>query len=188
MSATLSDQLSRHGVVVTWESLIAPLLVAVGRRWESTGQGIEIEHLVSDCVVAVLRRHQPDCDDTRRPVLLACAPDDQHTLALHAVAVGLAERGVPSRMLGASMPADALAAAVRQVRPSAVMLWSQTSATGSSAPIVALPVSRPPSALVVGGPGWPADLPHGARLATSLGAALDLLDSNASGQALASLG
>lgn len=188
LTGALTEHLGRHGVVPTWEGLIAPLLVSVGQRWEKTGEGVEVEHLVSDCVSAALTRHQPGCADAGRPVLLACAPDDLHTLPLQAVGAGLAERGVASRMLGASVPADALAAATRHLRPSAVMLWSQTPATGGPDPIAALPVTRPATVVVVGGPGWRTDLPAVARRASSLGAALDLLDVASSAQALASSG
>jgi hypothetical protein len=104
------------------------------------------------------------------------------------VAAGLAERGVATRVLGPAVPGEALAAAVNRLRPPALLVWSQTRATGSLALLSQLPVTRPPALVVLGGPGWPEALPPGVRFAASLGAALDLLDLEPVGQALASSG
>ncbi len=41
----------------------------------------------------------------------------------------LTGQGIPARMLGASVPAIALAAAAQRIRPAAVVLWSQASRT-----------------------------------------------------------
>jgi DNA-binding transcriptional MerR regulator/methanogenic corrinoid protein MtbC1 len=184
----VGEQLRQHGVLRAWEQVLVPVLVSVGARWEATGEGVEVEHLLSDCVAAALRRYAPDCVPGPRPVLLACAPDDLHTLPLHAVAAALAERGHASRVLGAAVPASALQAAVRRTGPAALVVWSQTRATGDSALLTDLPVTRPPTALVVGGPGWPAALPERVSRADSLGAALDLVGRALSGEALASSG
>jgi hypothetical protein len=91
-----------------------------------------------------------------------------HTLPLHAVAAGLAERGIPSRMLGARLPVDALVAAVRRSGPPAVMIWSHDDITGDPAVLTAVPSLRPAPFLAVGGPGWPAELPHGVTRVTDL--------------------
>ena len=54
----------------------------------------------------------------RRPaILLACADEEQHSLPLEALAAALAETGVPSRLLGARVPPDALARRGRADRP-----------------------------------------------------------------------
>ena len=93
-------------MVPTWEHVLRPVLAAAGARWAATGEGVEVEHLLSECVTLALREAAAgEALTERRPVLLACAPEDQHALPLHAVAAGLAERGVASRVLGGSMPA-----------------------------------------------------------------------------------
>jgi len=179
VTSMLRDQILRHGVLHTWEHVLRPVLVAVGARWAATGEGIEVEHLLSDCSAAVLRA----TGETRsqvaghRPVLLACAPEDQHALPLHALAAGLAERGVASRTLGASLPAAALRSAVRRTGPAAVFLWSQLPASADQALLDSLPVTRPPTAVVVGGPGWrPENTPARATLALDLPHAVALVE------------
>lgn len=184
----VADQLAEHGVVATWDAVIVPLLVAVGLRWARTGEGVEVEHLVSESISLALRGAVPFPAATPRTVLLASAPDDLHTLPLYAVAAGLAESGVCSRVLGAAVPAEALQAAVRRTTPAAVLLWSQTATTGDVSVLTSLPTLRPATAVVVGGPGWPDALPSHVTRADTLGAALDLLGQARSGQALASSG
>jgi hypothetical protein len=64
-------------------------------------------------------------------------------------------------MLGARLPVDALVAAVRRSGPPAVMLWSHDDITGDPEVLTAVPALRPAPCLVVGGPGWPMELPPG---------------------------
>lgn len=153
---TVREQLGRRGLVPTWDDVLRPALVAVGERWAETGQGVEVEHLLAACVSRVLSELAAACPEppSGRPVLLAGAPGEQHALPLHAMAAGLAERGISSRMLGADLPAQALAAAVRRTGPSVLFVWAHRQSTAGAEALGALPDLRPPVALVVGGPGW----------------------------------
>lgn len=182
MTRIVAEELASQGVVRTWEQVLAPVLVAAGARWASTGEGVEVEHLLSDCVAAALRQHARGATEPAggRPVLLACAPDDQHSLPLHALSAGLAERGTASRVLGAAMPTEALHAAVRRTGPAVLFVWSQLRATADVAALTSLPLTRPPTALLVGGPGWDVQqLPDRVGAAAGLAHAVELV-----GQAL----
>ncbi len=173
---TVRDQLDRHGLVATWDDIVRPVLVAAGQRWAETGEGVEVEHLLADCLSRLLQERTAQCEEQpgRRPVLLACAPGEQHALPLQAVAAGLAERGISSRMLGADLPADALAAAVRRTGPAVLFVWAQRRSPQGLRALDALPDLRPPVALVVGGPGWlEQPLPASAAPVTGLGHAVD---------------
>ena len=175
----LREQLTCHGVQPTWDHILRPVLVAVGVRWAQTGEGVEVEHLLSDCAVIALRSvGEGVCDRPgRRPVLLACAPEEQHALPLHALAAGLAERGIATRTLGQAMPAFALEAAVRRMGPAALFVWSQARDTATVSMLEALPVTRPATVLLVGGPGWAVDqLPDRVSLAEDLPQAIALVE------------
>lgn len=152
----LTDALQRRGVVPTWTELIVPVLVEMGGRYERHGGCVAVEHLFTECVHTALSAviSRPRRWDGYPPVLLACLDQEQHSLALHAVGAALAEIGCPSRILGASVPADALAFAARQLAPRAVFIWAQSPATARLADLNALPRRRPPTPIVVGGPGW----------------------------------
>ena len=107
----VSDQIAQRGVTATWDQLCVPVLVGLGQRWAATGQGVEVEHLLSDAVLAALRLSTARIREPAnpRPVLLACAEEEQHVLPLHALAAALSERRVAARVLGARVPRDALA-------------------------------------------------------------------------------
>lgn len=172
----LRASLATDGVLPTWESLLRPVLVDLGERWAATGDGVDAEHLVSDCAGLALRewglRHVPPLGST--PALLACAPRDRHSLPLFALAAALAERQVGARVLGATVPAKALADAVRRIGPGAVFIWSQLPETADPASVTELPRMRPAPLVLLGGAGWGfAPLPAGAQASDSFADAVE---------------
>ncbi|HVE64437.1 MAG TPA: MerR family transcriptional regulator [Mycobacteriales bacterium] len=170
--------LRSSGVIDTWDHLVCPVLRAIGDRWAATGEGVEVEHLLAEAVVGALRvtrdRFSPAA--IARPVLLCAAAGEGHSLPLHALATALAERGVPARMLGAAVPDRAVLSAVRRTGAAAVFLWSHVPATARAALFADLPITRPPTVVLVGGPGWdPERLPLQATYAHDLGEAVHLV-------------
>lgn len=152
----LTESIETDGVPRTWDEVIRPVLGAIAQRWTHTGTSIEIEHLLYECVLATLIRATPlvtaPCNP--RPVLLAGTPGEQHTLPLHALVATLAARGIGTRMLGPSLPADALASAIRKLAPAAVVLWAQLPRNADPALLTCLPRARQRSRLFAAGPGW----------------------------------
>jgi DNA-binding transcriptional MerR regulator len=146
---------AEHGVIPTWTELLCPVLVAVGERWAATGEGVEVEHLLAETAGSALRSvsRAPE-PPNGRPVLLACAPEEQHNLPLAALAAALAERGIGARLLGGGLPLAALRAAVRRTGPAALMVWSQATTSADVQVLDALPVLRPAVAVLAGGVGW----------------------------------
>lgn len=177
--STFRATLTRSGVVATWQQVLLPVLQAVGARWEATGVGVDVEHLVSDCAATALRAHAAEAVAGTTPgarlVLLACADGERHALPLSALAGALGERGVPSRVLGADVPREALAAAVRRIGPAGVFVWSSLPGTGDVALVESVPVTRPATTVVLGGPGWPTELPRTARRVHDLPGAVEEL-------------
>ncbi|MFF4130641.1 MerR family transcriptional regulator [Streptomyces mirabilis] len=169
---TVGDQLAslvaRYGVVLAWDEVMVPTLHAVGRKWESSGDRyVEVEHLLSWHISRALHRATAPVGPVGSPaaaagpVVLACVPGEQHSLALEALHAGLVELGLPTRMFGAAVPTEALTAAVRRLGPKAVLLWAQTRSTAD------LPLARHVAdtrwgvkgarghpAVLLGGPGW----------------------------------
>jgi MerR family transcriptional regulator, light-induced transcriptional regulator len=159
----INASLEQRGVVWTWDSLIAPLLVGIGERWHATGRGVEVEHALTQVIELCLGTvaGQVRTPINARPVLLAAAPEELHALTLSALAAALAERQIDVVMLGQRVPADALFAAVQRLGPSVVFVWSQAAVTGHPAHLADLRKIRPAPALIAGGPGWPASMPPG---------------------------
>ncbi|MEU5884911.1 MerR family transcriptional regulator [Spirillospora sp. NPDC047279] len=171
----VADALARHGVVGAWQEVLAPVLIGIGERHQATGAIIEVEHLLSGCVLGALTAEIAAADPplTSRPVLLACAPEEQHSLPVYALAAALAADRIAVRVLGARVPYASLADAIRQLGPAAIFIWSSLPGTGDPVPLAALPGGRPAPRLVVGGPGWAyGRMPAGARAVTNLPDAL----------------
>ena len=149
--------IQEHGVATAWTAEIAPTLRRVGDEWFSGGLGVDGEHLVSDSILTVLRSTFATSavkPVAHRGVVLASAEDDQHSLPLLALQAALAEEGVSCHLLGARVPATALAGMIIRVDPAAVFLWAsiQRPANDQLSRVIAAASSR--AAVLVGGPGW----------------------------------
>jgi DNA-binding transcriptional MerR regulator len=184
----LNESITAVGAQITWDSVVRPVLGAIAQRWVETGRGIEIEHLLSDCVTGVfgaLAAATPTPTTTRpaatRPVLLAGMAGDQHRLPIVVLSATLAQRGVTCRSLGADLPAEALIAAIRRTAPVAILLWSQLSDTADPDLLTSLPRTRPGFRTFVAGPGW-ADRTLGPQIVqlSSLQEATDVMSAVAS--------
>ncbi|XQE83389.1 B12-binding domain-containing protein [Streptomyces microflavus] len=185
MDELLDAAIDKYGLLAAWESVIMPTLHAVGRKWESVGERyVEVEHLLSWHVSSALRRAAAQ----RAPTacsgvsLLACTPGESHTLALEALAAGLAQQGLPVRMFGAALPVEAMEEAVRRTGPAAVVLWAQSRSTASRALVARVESiewgvrgARRRPAVLVAGPGWAGQLPSRALHPSGLAEALDVL-------------
>jgi len=152
----LRQEIVKNGVIDCWQSIIVPVLTSVGNSWEKTGEGIEVEHLLSESIKSVLRESIPEefAAINARPVLLACVGEELHSLALHALAAALAERDIRINFLGARTPLSALCGIVSKTAPPALFLWAQLPENGDPKYFEELPEVRPAPKIILGGPGW----------------------------------
>ncbi len=167
---TLAGHVESHGVEATWHAVLVPLLVIVGDDWARTGEGIEIEHLLSDLILRLFnnRIHASTPKINPRPVLIASIGEETHSLAITALAAALSERGILIQFLGARTPASAINEVVRRSAPPAIFLWAQLRKNADPSYISDLPSVRPKPLVIVGGPGWSSQELKGATLATDL--------------------
>ncbi|MFE7763186.1 MerR family transcriptional regulator [Streptomyces sp. NPDC057438] len=184
----LAEAVGRHGLTAAWQDVMVPTLHAVGRKWASSGDRyVEVEHLLSWHVSTALRRHTrtpaPRHDATAPgPVVLACVPGEQHSLPLEALGAVLGELGLPARMFGPAVPAEALTAAVERLGPAAVVLWAQARSTASpplaghlAAMRWGVKGARRQPLVVLGGPGWHGRPAPGTVRPSSLAEAVEAL-------------
>jgi hypothetical protein len=175
MRTVIGASVTGRGVVRTWDEMLRPVLVGVGRRYATTHRLVEVEHLLSRCITEVFGAVPRPGSGAAPRVLLACADEEQHSLPLEALAAALAERGVGCRLLGARVPRQALRDAVRRTGPTAVLLWSHAPATADAAQLEALAGGRRrPAVIAAAGPGWPEPLLEGVLRPTSLSEAVTL--------------
>jgi DNA-binding transcriptional MerR regulator len=170
------QSISDHGVAGAWTEVFVPVLIGIGNRHAETQNYVEVEHAISRCVSEALGA-VPRPRQAKPPnVLLACAPEEQHSLPLEALAAALAEQGLSCRMLGQRVPEDALLAAVRRTGPAVVVLWSSMPDTGDAAPLRALrALSRRPALILAAGPGWDGHVPAEVLTPKTLGEALEVI-------------
>lgn len=153
---TVVAALAQEGTDATWEDVVRPVLVAAGRHWETTGSGIEVEHLLSDALTSAFDRHRASLPqpDGAHAVLLAGGPQEEHVLALHALRCALVERGVPVRLLGPRTPIGVLTVAARRTRAAAVVCWTSTPDPAAVEEIGSVVTAHRGVRVVVAGPGW----------------------------------
>lgn len=149
----IESAIADRGALRAWDELVAPTLIAIGDQWSRTKAGVEVEHIAS---IAVQQAFDVEGVEraTGRPIVLACAPDDEHVLALLALRAALADRGVEAITLGQQVPADALAATVTRLRPRAVVLWASMRKHADLSVVATLPSHRPAASVYLAGPGW----------------------------------
>ncbi len=174
----IGELLVTSGVTETWSTVIVPVLQAAGLRWMQTGSGVDIEHVLSEAVIESLRGYKAFLPKpvNGRPILLAGAPTDVHTVPLHVLSAALCELRVPSLLLGARVPEEALASAARRTGAAGIFVWRQLEVDRGNAVTMIRPDVRAAVRIVIGGPGWRGvPLPPGVRYAHSLAEAVELL-------------
>jgi len=166
----LRKELVKSGTVITWTHVIAPVFVALGKVWEETGKGIDIEHTFTEIVQRLLQESISEIKEevNSRPVLLAAVANELHSIAVYALAAALAERGIKTHMLGARTPHEAVQAAVERTVPPAIFLWASLEENGDASFFRTLPAVRPAPRIVLGGPGWDRDTCAGVVLVEDL--------------------
>lgn len=157
IDTALRVALSRGGVPVTWDDLLAPVLAGLEEHRRTTGRGLEAERLLTERAEAVLRASAPRAAPLPglRPVLLAGISEEGRRLPLVALEAALAGLGLAVRFLGVRLPVAALSDATARLGPAVVVLWSQR--PDADAPVPGPDVLarvRPRPALVLAGPGY----------------------------------
>jgi DNA-binding transcriptional MerR regulator len=179
VEALIRREILSAGIIKTWNEILVPSLVLIGKRWEETGSGIEIEHLYSEIVKRIMRECAQEIESPKnsKPVLLASIGEEHHCLAIHALAAALAEENIATHFLGARTPVEALSEMVRKTHPPVVFLWAQLAKNADYSAMTALPALRPAPRLILGGPGWRADRVLGATMVDNLHEACELVGS-----------
>ncbi|MBL1079015.1 MerR family transcriptional regulator [Nocardia sp. 2] len=150
----LDKHLRAYGVVDTWDRLCRPVFAEIVGR-QLGGEGcVDVEHLLSWCIVAALHRTVPPVPARdAAPLILACTSGETHSLPLEVLRAALAEQGVAAHMLGPDVPTAALAdTLVRLPAPANVVLWSQQERTALTSAVRACAAAG--AHVHVGGPGW----------------------------------
>ena len=168
-----------NGVVVTWVEILTPTLIKVGEEWSRTGLGISNEHLLTEILTKIFREVSAEIENpvNAKPIVLAAIGDELHSLALHALLAALAERNIQAHFFGPRTPVDSLVEVVRKIAPPVVFVWAQLPENADYSIAAALPAIRPPTRLLLGGPGWEPSRCADATLVGGLSEACEIVSS-----------
>jgi MerR family transcriptional regulator, light-induced transcriptional regulator len=151
----LDEVIAAEGPATAWQSVITPVLDAVGQRWRGARRRPEVEHLLAELThAAFVRATPPQRRPRSHPVLLAGSPDERPGLELSAVAAGLARKRVDPLTFRSPLPTEALVATVRRSAPAAVVLWARHAGAADPSLFTRLARGRQRSRLFALGPAW----------------------------------
>ncbi len=162
LSHLLRQVMREPDLIGAWENTLAPALRMIGSLWEQGQMGIDAEHLASELLGSELRAitRAAGLRLASVPVLLATADDEQHHLPVLALEAELARHGVACSFLGPRMPSEAISRAVERTGSDRIFLWASMP-RGRDTAVVTVPPGAHPVRVVLGGPGWPHELPQG---------------------------
>ena len=134
----------RQGVEATITRVLLPAMHEVGERWKAGTCDIATEHLLTDMVRRWLARVATFTPLPERPrvAVLACGPNELHSVGLEAFGVLLGRRGWAVTMLGQMTPGDSLEHAVRRSGVRAAVVVAQRSVNRRSTAAVLGSVGR----------------------------------------------
>jgi methanogenic corrinoid protein MtbC1 len=144
-------------IVEVDEEIIAPALWLVGELWERGEISVADEHVATEISIRVLALEREARRVARvRPAylaMLAAPPGELHVVALRMVAGVLREAGYEVMLVGADVPAVALAATAARHRPDVVCLSATMPGSGDQLMITMEEVQRawPNVNFVIGG-------------------------------------
>jgi len=150
---------AKLGQAVIDDEIIAPALWLVGELWERGEITVADEHLATEISIRVLalQREAQRLAETRRDhrIMLAAVEGELHVVALRMISNLLRSAGYDVVMLGADVPARALAASARRHGPDVVCLSSTMPGGGDQVLIAIHEVQRqaPSAGFVIGGRG-----------------------------------
>ena len=168
LSRIYQRTLRERDLVSAWNDVFAPALRTIGAQWGKGALGVESEHLASEVLVtelrAVIRGNRPRTVDA--DVILASADEEQHYLPLLALEAELARPGLGAICLGARVPTTALSDLLMSRHPSRLFLWASIERSADEELWTVLAGVHWPLTVVLGGPGWPENLPSAGRTVT----------------------
>lgn len=163
--------------------VMTPALHQIGVRWQRGELTVADEHLatgiVDDVMARVGRSGTKLPRRTRERLLLACAEDEGHVVALRMLADLAEGAGFDVRYLGAAVPVDALADLTRRLGPRVVCLSASVGAPGEAVVrAVEAILEQEGVDVLLGGTGVPASLlgRQGVHYAPDVRAALDVVE------------
>ncbi|MFC3452308.1 MerR family transcriptional regulator [Amycolatopsis speibonae] len=174
IAALLDETLDTMGAARTWTDVLLPILRNLGGRWLRNDVCFESEWALTSEVSYALQRYVARFAYTPsdRRVLIACCPEERHSLPVEILRASMAEVGIPAVYLGHMVPAETTTGMVAKLEPVLVVLWSMSPTTVDN--VLRQRLQRRGFDVAVAGPGWEGLNVRGAPWVNDLAGALDL--------------
>ena len=101
-----------------------PAAREIGFQWQAGTCDVAQEHVATEAIRRWLGRLRPAIVGERATVVLACGPNDLHTMGIEAFSVLLADAGAGCVTLGAQVPATSLVRCVEECGAAAAVISS----------------------------------------------------------------
>ena len=139
--------------------VLQPALEEIGERWQSGEVGIAYEHqatAITQGILGALGPRMRVAPTSGRLAVLACSPGETHSIGVQMIGDFLEAAGWEVLLLGASVPATALAGLVADESPDAVVISTATPGLlpGAEEAVRALAAVEPRPFVAVGGRAW----------------------------------
>lgn len=121
---TYNEVLALYPTDLVTRKILVPLLVELGKRWESAEGSVAEEHFFGVYLRSKLgaRFHHRQRNNTGPKLLAACLPGEQHEIGLLLFALAAHEQGYRLVLLGANMPLADLPLAAKHSKSDAIVL------------------------------------------------------------------
>ena len=174
LAALLDETLDALGAATTWTDVLLPILRALGGRWLRGDVCFESEWALTTEVSLALQRYVARFAKVppERAVLIACCPDERHSLPVEVLRASMIEVGIPAIYLGQMVPEETMAGMASKLDPLLVVLWSMSANTVDD--VLCQRLQRLGFEVAVAGPGWEGLNVRGAPWVNDLAGALDL--------------
>ncbi|MET8854405.1 MerR family transcriptional regulator [Amycolatopsis sp. NPDC004625] len=174
LAALLDELLDALGPARAWAEVLIPVLDHLGGRWLRGDVCFESEWALTGEISLALQRYSARFANIPpgRAVLLACCPDERHSLPMEVLRAAMVEVGIPAVYLGQLVPAETTAGVAAKLEPVVVFLWSMSTGTIDDGLVRRL--RRRGFEVVMAGPGWETLAGREVAWVNDLGGALEL--------------
>ena len=175
LAALLDETLDALGPAAAWTEVLVPVLRHLGGRWLRGDVCFESEWALTGEISLALQRYSAGFANTPpgRAVLLACCPEERHSLPMEVLRAAMVEVGIPAVYLGQMVPAETTAAIASKLDPVVLFLWSMSADTADDLLVQRLRRHHGCD-VAVAGPGWANPAAREVPWVNDLAAALDL--------------
>ena len=124
LESTYGNALSLHPVGTVTRELLIPVLVMLGKRWQSGTGSVAEEHFFAFYLRNALgaRFHHRQRDNIGRRILVACFPGEHHEVGLLLFGLAAHQAGWQPVLLGADMPLNDLSSTADKAHCEAIVL------------------------------------------------------------------